>query len=208
VAGPGRLLSPDSVERRGCRGTTPSHRPAGGRDMIDVVEHHRRACAGFSGVVGAADGRWDAPSPCTDWDARGVLEHVIGFHDVLLLRPLEAKPARPKDDPAGRWAVTVDALFSALASPEALDAQRESLLGVLTTDVLVHTWDLAVAVGVDPVLDPELCEIGLRRAEANRGRLAASDMFGPPVTVPDDASVQDKLLGIFGRDAGWRPPGH
>jgi hypothetical protein len=47
-----------------------------------------------------------------------------------------------KDDPVARWGVTVDAPFAVLALPEVLDPQRGSLLGVLTTDVLVHTWDL------------------------------------------------------------------
>src|ERR1700681_1802660 len=103
--------------------------------MTDVIQDHRQACDGFTAAVGSAAGRWDAPSPCTEWDSRGVLEHVIGFHDVLLLRPLEAKPDRPKDDPDARWAVTVDALFSALSRPGVVDAQRGSLLSVLTTDV-------------------------------------------------------------------------
>lgn len=170
------------------------------------MRDHRQACEGFTAAVQAAAGRWDAPSPCTEWDARGVLEHVIGFHDVLLLRPLEAKPTRTKDDPVARWAVTVDALFSALSRPGALDGQRESLLGALTTDVLVHTWDLSKAVGLDGVLDPRLCQIGLDRAMANREQLEASDMFGAPVAVPDDAPVQDRLLGLFGRDPAWSPP--
>jgi len=30
-------------------------------------------------------------------------------------------------------------------------------------------------------------------------------MFGPPVSVPDDAPVQDRLLGFFGRDPAWEP---
>jgi uncharacterized protein (TIGR03086 family) len=174
--------------------------------MNEVVEHHRRACEGFTRAISSASGRWDAPSPCADWDARGVLEHVIGFHDALLLKPLGAKPTRPKDDPIARWSLTVDALFSALASPAVLDDQRASLLGVLTTDVLVHTWDLSRATGHDVTLDPDLCEIGFERAEANREKFAASDMFGPLVAVADDASIQDKLLGVFGRDPDWTPP--
>jgi uncharacterized protein (TIGR03086 family) len=175
----------------------------GGSQMSEVVEHHRRACDGFTQVVGATSGRWDAPSPCSEWDARGVVEHVIGFHDVLLLRPLDAKPTRPKDDPIARWSVTVEALFFALASPAVLDAQRASLLGVLTTDVLVHTWDLSKATGREVSLDPELCEIGFERVETNREKFAALDMFGPPVAVADDGSIQDKLLGLFGRDPAW-----
>ena len=39
--------------------------------------------------TGTGDGRWDRPSPCADWDARGVVEHVIGFHEVLVLRHFE-----------------------------------------------------------------------------------------------------------------------
>jgi uncharacterized protein (TIGR03086 family) len=136
-----------------------------------------------------------------------VVEHVIGFHDVLLLRPLQAKPNRPKDDPEKRWAITVDALFGALARPGVLDAQRESLLGVLSTDVLVHTWDLSRAVGVEVTLDPRLCEIGLQRALAHQEEFEASDMFGPSLPVPSDARIQDRLLGFFGRDPGWSASG-
>jgi uncharacterized protein (TIGR03086 family) len=174
--------------------------------MSEVVAQHGRACDGFGRAVRAASGRWDAPSPCSDWDARGVVEHVIGFHDVLLLKPLDAKPTRPKDDPPARWSVTVEALFAALAAPQVMDAQRESLLGVLTTDVLVHTWDLSRAIGIDVTLDAELCEIGFERAKENQERLAASGMFGPPVAVAGEASIQDRLLGLFGRDPGWTPP--
>ena len=168
--------------------------------MSDLIANHRRACDGFSEIVSLASGRWNAPSPCTDWDARGVLEHVIGFHDQLLLKPLDAKPERPKDDPQQRWLVTVQAIFDALAKPEALEDNRASPVGVLTTDVLVHTWDLATAVGVEVELEPDLCQIGYARAVENQDRLAASDMFGPPVAVAEDADVQSKLLGIFGRD--------
>jgi uncharacterized protein (TIGR03086 family) len=175
--------------------------------MTDVLADHRQACDGFTAAVRAAAGHWDVPSPCTEWDARDVLEHVIGFHDILLLRPLEAKPSRPKDDPQARWALTVDALFEVLNRRAVLDEKRRSLLGVLTTDVLVHTWDLGKAVGVDVTLDARLCQIGLARALANEEQFEGSDMFGPPVPVADDAGVQDRLLGFFGRDPSWLPPG-
>jgi uncharacterized protein (TIGR03086 family) len=173
--------------------------------MTDPVQDHHRACEAFSTAVGLADGRWGAPSPCTEWDARGVLEHVIGFHDELLLRPLEAKPERPKDDPQRRWAVTVEAISGALTRPDAMDDGRGSLLDVLATDVLVHTWDLSAAIGVEVILDPELCQIGLDRALAHQKQLEESGMFGPPIAVSEDADLQGRLLAVFGRDPGWRP---
>jgi uncharacterized protein (TIGR03086 family) len=174
--------------------------------MPDVIGDHRQACDAFTLAVRSAGGHWEAPSPCTEWDARGVLEHVIGFHDVLLLRPLEAKPTRPKDDPEARWATTAEAIFSALSRPGVVDAQRASLLGVLTTDVVIHTWDLSKAVGREVVLDTRLCQIGLERALANKAQFEASDMFRPPVPISQDASVQDRLLAFFGRDPDWRAP--
>jgi uncharacterized protein (TIGR03086 family) len=190
----------------GRRQDVPGHHSATGvSEMTGVIQDHREACDGFTNVARQAEGRWTSPSPCTEWDARGVLEHVIGFHDVLLLRPLDAKPERPKDDPVERWTLTVDALFGALTRPEVQD-QHGSLIGVLTTDVVVHTWDLAKAVGVPVSLDPRLCRIGLERALAHSEQFVDSEMFGPPFSVPHDAGVQDRLLGFFGRDPGWTPP--
>ena len=157
-------------------------------------------------MVGTVGGAWEAPTPCPEWNARGVLEHVIGFHDVLLLRPLDAKPTRPKDDPVARWALTVEALLRSLARPDAVTPERISLLEVLSTDVLVHTWDLAKAAGVEVTLDEELCQRGRIRATVNREKLEASDMFGPAVAVPEGASAQDRLLGLLGRDPGWTAP--
>jgi len=176
-----------------------------GTEVCNILRDHHQACDGFTGVVRSVGDHWGAPSPCTEWDARGVLEHVIGFHDVLLLRPLGAKPVRSKDDPEARWTVTVHALFDALSRPGVLDAQRQSLLGVLTTDVLVHAWDLGKAIGVDVTLDPRLCQIGLDRGQANREQFEQSGMFGPAVSVPEEASAQDCLLGFFGRDPSWSP---
>jgi uncharacterized protein (TIGR03086 family) len=180
--------------------------------MDEMIARHEKACGGFSAVVQQADGSWENPSPCTEWDARGVVEHVIGFHDVLLLRPLDAKPDRPKGDPVARWALTVSAISSALrgavggkemATPAPSDADLSRLLPVLTTDVLVHTWDLARAVGVDPQLDPELCAISYAVVQPNDERLRASDMFGPAVPVSADADPATRLVAFLGRDPGW-----
>ena len=158
-------------------------------------------------MVAQAEGSWEAPSPCAEWDARGVVEHVIGFHDVLVLRPLGAKPTRPPDDPVARWALTVEALSTALAPVEAVTPERVSLFqNALTTEVLVHTWDLAKAVGVDVTLDEERCLQGRLKATAHGKRLEASEMYSPAVAVTDGAGAQDRLLALLGRDPDWSAP--
>jgi hypothetical protein len=63
----------------------------------EVAGRHLQVCQRFTEAVASAAGKWERPSPCECWDARGVVEHVIGFHDVLLLRPIGAKPQRPSE---------------------------------------------------------------------------------------------------------------
>jgi len=180
----------------------------------DVVGRHRAACEGFSAIVRQGEGKWDRPSPCDEWDARSIVEHVIGFHDVLLLRPMGAKPPRPRGDPVERWAVTVPAIFTAIDRALAAGSETDGgsaevdvgrLLPVLTTDVVVHTWDLARAIDVDPRLDNELCELCDRVVRPNDERLRASKMFGPAVPVPDGSDAATRLVAFLGRDPGWTP---
>jgi uncharacterized protein (TIGR03086 family) len=150
-----------------------------------------------------------------------VLEHVIGFHDVLLLRPLGLKPERPRDNPQRRWALTFDRLCEALRReglfervvevpavgnnpPTQLDAAK--LIPRLTQDVLVHTWDLARAVGADDRLDPGWCEVFLDQLPADRDALSMSGMFAAPIVVDDQDDIQSKLLVRLGRHPSWRSP--
>jgi uncharacterized protein (TIGR03086 family) len=187
----------------------------------DLGERHLAVCRRFGESVRAANGKWDRRSPCGAWDARGVLEHVIGFHDVLLLRPLGLKPDRPRDDPQRRWELTYDQLEEAFKParrllervidiPELHDnpatrLDARAMMPNLTRDVLVHTWDLARAVGADDRLDARCCELFYAALPSDPRALNASGMFDAPVTASDPADVQSKLLARLGRNPGWQP---
>ena len=189
---------------------------------VGVGERHLAVCRRFGESVRAANGKWDRPSPCEAWDARGVLEHVIGFHDVLLLRPLGLKPDRPRNDPQIRWELTCAALEQAFESgrrlferavdiPElqgnpATRLDARALMPNLTRDVLVHTWDLARAVGADDRLDPQWCEHFYAALPGDASVLSVSGMFDAPVAVGHQTDPQSKLLARLGRNPGWRPP--
>lgn len=172
----------------------------------DVAELHLAVCRRFGEAVRSAHGKWDRRSPCDEWDARAVLEHVIGFHDVLVLRPLGLKPSRPREDPQVRWQLTYDSLAEALAPGRAtlLDTQ---LIPKLTRDVLVHTWDLARAVGADDRLDPGWCELCYADLPADPQTSSPSGMFKAPLAVDNETSeidLQARLLARLGRDHSWR----
>lgn len=173
--------------------------------MIESIgQLHLAVCRRFGEAVRAADGRWDRRSPCDAWDARGVLEHVIGFHDVLLLRPLGLKPERPRDDPQLRWQLTYDQLAKAFDAGLDEIADARELVPSLTRDVLVHTWDLARAVGADDRLDPRWCERYYADLPADPGALAATGTFDAPVAVDDRSDTQSKLLARLGRNPSWQ----
>jgi uncharacterized protein (TIGR03086 family) len=184
-----------------------------------IGELHLAVCGRFGAAVQSAEGHWDRPSPCAGWQARDVVEHVIGFHDALLLRPLGLKPRRPSGDLVRRWQLTHDSVRQAFRvsdlfdrvievpavekSPaRRLDAHR--LVPRLTQDVLVHTWDLARAVGADDSLDAAWCEIFLGQLPDDQSSLNATGMFGPPVSILDDADSRSRLLARLGRDPAWR----
>lgn len=173
--------------------------------MDSVAELHLAVCRRFGEAVAAANGKWDCQSPCDEWSARGVLEHVIGFHDVLLLRPLDLKPERPRGDPRARWQLTYDSLTEALESGRATQLDEYRLMPNLTRDVLVHTWDLARAVGADDGLDPAWCELCFAGLPEDPHTLAASGMFGAPLTIADENDSQARLLARLGRNPLWRP---
>jgi uncharacterized protein (TIGR03083 family) len=170
-----------------------------------IAELHLAVCRRFGEAVTSADGKWNRRSPCDEWDARGVLEHVIGFHDVLLLRPLGLKPDRPRNDPQVRWELTYHSLTAAIESGRATQLDAYQLMPNLTRDVLVHTWDLARAVGAGDRLDPGWCELFYAGLPTDPQLLAASGMFSAPIAVNDEIDAQARLLARLGRDPSWRP---
>ena len=184
----------------------------------NIADRHLGVCRAFGEEVQRVGEHWGSQSPCREWDARGVLEHVIGFHDVLLLKPLDAKPERPKDDPVGRWNATVDALDRLFRRPglfdnvidipalgnrprSQIDAAR--LVPLLSLDVLVHSWDLARAAGREITLDPELCAAFLNGLPTETEALSSTGMYDPPREVPADSDTQTRLLARLGRNPDW-----
>jgi len=181
----------------------------------DLVRRHRSACGGFARVADAVGSeQWSLPTPCTEWDTRALVEHVIGFHEFLLLRPLGIRARRPREGPAARWKATATALFIYLETDGALDRATDlpgggqssprQMLGALTTDVLVHTWDLARAGGIEPQLDRELCAAAYEAARA-AGLSRDGGMIGAEITPPPDADVETRLVALYGRDPAWCP---
>ncbi len=171
---------------------------------------------GFGARVGAVTD-WDAPTPCEGWVARDVVGHLVGWVPGFLsaFAGLELAVGSDASDPVAAWNSLAVGLRRALGDDAVATRTVQGPLGettvaglvdqFVTTDIAVHTWDLARSNGLDDRvegLDPEPI---LAAAEQMDAALRSSGHYGPWVHVPDDGDPQDRLLGFFGRDPAWRP---
>lgn len=173
-------------------------------------EHHLRA---------VPPGAWDAPTPCSEWNVRQLVNHMTrgNLNYVGLLRGAtrdEFLAARDADalgaDPLAAFTGSVRACARAFAEADALDRVVDYPLGKLTgrralalrtADSTVHTWDLARALGADDTLDPRLVAwLDESYGDIFAGLALNSGVFAEPPPVPPGASRQDRLLTRFGRD--------
>ena len=68
------------------------------------------------------------------------------------------------------------------------------MIGLAVGDLSVHTWDLAKATGQDTALDGAVVDF-LHPIMEGMSKRGPSPAFAPPVSVPDDAPRQDRLIG-------------
>ncbi|MFI9162391.1 TIGR03086 family metal-binding protein [Kitasatospora aureofaciens] len=112
--------------------------------------------------------------------------------------------------PAGTGAAAAGAARQAWEVPGATgltvhlsfgDVSGQSCLDQLTTDLVVHTWDLAQGTGKDTRLPGDLVDFAPDRF-AGCGDLSGSGLFDPPLPAPEDASPQTRLPALPGRRDG------
>jgi uncharacterized protein (TIGR03086 family) len=190
---------------------------------MDPVLLFSRALANTATIVEAvAPDRLTVPTPCPEWSARDVLNHVVaGLHysaAVVDGRPVDGSPyTAPEvvgDDPVAAYAGAAKVAVDAFSAPGGLERSCTTPLGEMpgarwiwfpTFDVYVHGWDLARAWGVtstfpDEITAPVLAFLRPRFDMPQR----PVDQIGVPHDVPADAPLMDQLVAYLGRDPGWR----
>lgn len=166
----------------------------------------------------AAD-QWTAPTPCTEWTVRDVVNHLVGTNFVIVAMfeesPMPERGAdRLGDDPAGAYRRSDAALRAAAARPGVLERSQKSPLGVSTgasrlqwriADLLTHMWDLVQATGVAAELPDDLTEQALTFVRAQLPGQSRAGRFADPQPVADDAPAIDRLAAFTGRPVKSTP---
>jgi len=159
------------------------------------------------------------PTPCGDWTVQQLLDHVVGGNTMAaaLLSGASREDAVAVlttavvgDDALTAVQASMRAQADAFADPAALefivqhpamDMPGAQLLGFRVGDLLVHSWDLARAIGADETLDPEVVAVVATNIEPMRPFIGQVGMFGegPSGTLDDNADAQTALLDLMGR---------
>lgn len=174
---------------------------------LDLFDSRVRATPGTA---------WASPSPCEGWTARDVVAHLVtnlralreaaggGDFFATFGQPVEG-------DVVEAWTRERDAAPASLEGAEANGVTAVTVRGNavplgaivdgLMRDLVIHTWDLARAVGGDERLPDDLVSAATAAmsmvGEASRG----PGLYGYEVPAPPGADAQTRLLALSGRKA-------
>ena len=174
---------------------------------MDLIDRYEEAAGGFTDRLEAVtDDQWSNPTPCTDWDVRQLVDHVITIQRQIP-DSLDV-PVADSGDPRSMWKAVRDAALAALRQPGVMERTITGIRGEMPvemaliprlSDLHVHTWDLARATGGDERLSPATAALVLERLKPNDEVLRQSGSFGPKVEPPPGADAQVELLCFLGR---------
>jgi uncharacterized protein (TIGR03086 family) len=189
---------------------------------MDVTSLHRRSVESWQRYLdGVGAEQWNLPTPCTEWDVRALVNHVVGEErwTAPLLDGMTIAEVGDRFDgdllgadpqAAGRAAAaeSTAAVANTLADIDVVhlsygDEDPAEYVRQLSADHLIHGWDLAAATGQDRTLDPELvAEVAAWFADREE-LFRSAGIFGPRTHSAGDP--QSDLLAASGRAHDWVP---
>lgn len=187
---------------------------------MTAIDSLQRASDAFAATAHTiSDNQWSVPTPCDDWTVRQLVGHVVAGCEMAAM--LASGATREEaiallsidhldDDPDAALDRALQRQQLAFEQPDvglmvfhhpAGDMPGAVVLNFRLTDLLVHRWDLARAIGADETLDPVLVHEAWDAIAPMLPMMAASGLFGsgPSGHVGDDAPLHARLLDAMGR---------
>ncbi|MFD4640188.1 TIGR03086 family metal-binding protein [Lentzea sp. NPDC058436] len=164
------------------------------------------------------DDQWDAPTPCTEWTVRDVVNHLVAEQlwvpHVLAGQTMAVVGDRYDgdvlgDDPVGAWEQASGEALAAWTVPGATNWTVHLSFGEtpavhycwqMACDLAVHAWDLASGIGAAQPIPETTAEVMVSLLAPRLRSVQGSAIIGAGVPMPDDAPAVDRLLGLTGRD--------
>ena len=164
----------------------------------------------------AEEDQWSEATPCTDWDVRALVQHLIDGNERFVVRLGGGQPGPPQD----RSALTSKELVEeyertnvevndAFGRPGVMQAATPFPIGQLTgrdalslkiTETLTHGWDLQQALGTTIDLEPQTIADAYEWSGPMLERVPEGrNPFGTPQQPPNDATALERLAALLGR---------
>jgi len=183
----------------------------------DALRQAGLAFGDRSKLVTAGD--WGRATPCDAWTVHDLVNHVVGgnvrytmiLHGeednvVLATHDVDALGS----DPVGAFWAGLRGLTAAFALPGALAATvRHPKSGPMSgaqlrvlrvSELTIHAWDLARAIGADEGLDGDLVQWLYDCLNDVWDTIARSGLYAPPEPGREEAEpLQTRLLHLLGR---------
>lgn len=188
-----------------------------GEDPMDQLDAHQRAQDALIAVLGAVgDDQLDDPTPCAEWTVRDLLAHVVAGNHRVAGSAAPAPEELARLDAAGLRAAVVASATAAqerFAAPDGLtrmlpmpfgEVPGSVVIGLRTTDLLTHAWDLAAATGQPTDMEPELAEqlLALSRERIQPAFRGPGKPFAEEQPCDDGLPAADRLAAFLGRSVG------
>ena len=175
-------------------------------------------------VAGAANTKnLEQGTPCTDWDLRTLLNHMILWtsysaerraYGESVAEELMSKDFTAEPGYAQAYQAQIAKAVDAWSKPEAWDGDRSvmgsatpaaDIAAMLIAEMVLHGWDIAKATGQDYHCDDAVARNVLETVEAQGEMFRQYQGFAAIVPVPGDATAFDRALALSGRDPGYQP---
>jgi len=176
----------------------------------EVIDRYTSLVNQFDARVQAAPAdSWGNRAPCEGWTATDVVTHVAGAMNRVAANltggdPVEVDAA----DPVGTWngardralgAVSTADLSQTITGPFGPQPAEQVIGRLMCTDVLVHTWDLARAVGGDEQLDQAAIASAYSGLKPMDAMIRMPGVFGAKIESAEGTDLQTEFLQFLGR---------
>lgn len=190
-------------------------------DIVTLDAEAVRTSIGLVEQTTAAD--LTRPTPCDGWTLADLLAHMTAQHYGFAAASAgDGDQARwqvrpPDHDPASAYRTAADHVLAAFTAEGVLDREfplpefpggptfpARQAISFHFVDYVVHSWDVAAALGRPVSFEPTLLNVALTQARAVPGgeaRLRSGAAFGPEVTY-SGGSPLDQIAAILGRTPG------
>lgn len=174
---------------------------------MDMLSKFDEASQWASEKVAGAAAHLDDRTPCEQWDARSLINHMCESQQYFIAKARGEDASMPSpeppdfigSDPVLTYKSYATATLEAYRDPDVQEKEAMSL-GLTFVDQLVHGWDLAKATGQDTTMPPELAEAAFALIDGQMPADKRGDAFKPEIATAPNVPAQDKLLAYTGRN--------